>query len=187
MKWNGSVAHKPFSSQWALGFFFCVCEHLNVQFLSAQVNIWPWRRVSVSGVPAGKHCVPALCWSRSLDKGLPWKKKKTLAGMEEDLKARERWETHSSAWGEIMKNEEEENDRESRRGERDGGRIWRSSEGLGISSGQHRACGWEGSAERCGREISWAGWLAVRHLPLTHQPPTTLPLSVQPRRQKETL
>ena len=106
-------------------------------------------------------------------------KKKTLAGMEEDLKARERWETHSSAWGEIMKNEEEENDRESRRGERDGGRIWRSSEGLGISSGQHRACGWEGSAERCGREISWAGWLAVKtpasDSPATHYPPPLCP------------
>lgn len=53
---------------------------------------------------------------------------------------------------------------------------------LGLSRPQRQTEGWmEGKKNTGGSgwQISWAAWLAVRHLPLTHQPPATLSLSVQ--------
>ena len=183
MKWNGSEAHKPFSSQWALGFFFCVREHLNVQFLSAQVNIWLWRRVSVSGVPAGKHCVPALCGSRSLDKGLPWKKKNTgwdRGGSQSKGKVGDTFK--------CMRRNHEERRRRERQGEQKRGERWGADLALlwGSRYLQWAAPGlWMGRKRGKMWTRNFLSWLAGRQTPASDSPATHYPPPLCPAEEAE--
>ena len=179
MQWNRSEAHKPFSSQWALGFFFWIREHLNIQFLErASEHLAAATCVCEEGAACQRRAGREV-WTKACGDKKKKQKTKTLAGMEDKLEARERWETHSSAWGEIVKDEEEEKKtrerQEEQKKERDGGG------GLALLWGsrylQWAVLGlWMGRKHRKTWMRNFLSWLAVRHLPLTHPPSSPRPV-----------